>query len=74
MNVPRSTKCHTTVVAIGKLGRAPGKLLFSEGVAIHEETYQIFVANRINDRVEIFSETGEFICQQGVRQLSYTRG
>ena len=40
------------------------------GVAIHEETHQIFVANRFNDRVEIFSETGEFFHQLGVGQLS----
>ena len=39
------------------------------GVAIHEETHQIFVANYVNDRVEIFSETGEFLHQLGVGQL-----
>ena len=69
VDVPRYTTCHTSVVATGKLGRAPGELLFPEGVAIHEETHQIFVANRINDRVQIFSETGEFISQLGVGQL-----
>ena len=39
------------------------------GVAIDEETHQIFVANNGNDRVDIFSETGEFISQLGDGQL-----
>ena len=44
------------------------------GVAIHEETYQIFVADWKNDRVEIFSETGEFLNQLGVGQLPFPWG
>ena len=70
VNVPRYTTCHTSVVATGKQGEAPGELFLPEGVAIHEETHQIFVANYGNCRVEIFSETGEFISQLGVGQLS----
>ena len=69
-NVPRYDIGHISVVATGKKGGAPGELFIPFGVAIHEETHQIFVANYINDRVEIFSETGEFINQLGVRQLS----
>ena len=38
-------------------------------IAIDEATHQIFVANNNSDRVEIFSETGEYICQLGVGQL-----
>ena len=68
--VPHYATCHTPVVATGKTGRAPGELYYPEGVAIHDETHQIFVANRVNDRVEIFSETGEFLYQLGVGQLS----
>ena len=44
------------------------------GVAIHQETNQIFVANSDNNRVEIFSETGEFLYQLGVGQLSQPWG
>ena len=69
VNVPRYTTFHTSVVATGKQGEAPGGLFWPQGVAIHEETHQIFVANYVNDRVEIFSETGEFISQL-VGQLS----
>ena len=74
MNVPRYTTCYTSVVATGKEGSATGELHYPHGVAIHQETHQIFVANYINDRVEIFSEMGEFISQLGVRQLSYPYG
>ena len=71
VNVPRYATCHTPVVATGENGDAPGEFLSPYGVAIHEETHQIFVANRNNDRVEIFSEMGEFLTQLGVGQLSY---
>ena len=72
--VPHYATCHTRVVATGKTGRAPGELDYPCGVAIHEETHQIFVANSDNDRVEIFSETGEFFHQLGVGQLSEPYG
>ena len=72
--VPHYATCHTSVVATGKEGTAPGELVVPCGVAIHEETHEIFVANQCNDRVEIFSETGEFLHQLGVGQLSYLYG
>ena len=74
VNVPRYTTCHTSVVATGKQGSAPGELAAPYGVAIHQETHQIFMANCALDRVEIFSETGEFISQFGVGHLSSPRG
>ena len=67
--VPQYATCHTRIVATGKKGDAPGELDYPHGVAIHEETHQIFVANMFNDRVEVFSETGEFLHQLGVGQL-----
>ena len=72
--VPHYATCHTPVVATGKRGRAPGELYYPEGVAIHDETHQIFVVNRLNHRVEIFSETGEFLYQLGVEELSVAWG
>ena len=74
VNVPRYTTCHTPVVATGTQGKAPSELYYPEDVAIHEETRQIFVASYVNDRIEIFSETGEFISQLGVGQLSEPSG
>ena len=72
--VPHYATCHTRVVATGKKGYSPGELKCLSGVAVHGETHQIFVANWENDRVEIFSETGEFLHQLGVGQLSHPYG
>ena len=74
VNVPRYTTCHTSVVATGKQSFAPGELISPQGVAINEDTHQIFLANYINGKVQIFSETGEFISQLGVGQLSGPSG
>ena len=68
--VPHYATCHTRVVATGKKGDAHGELNAPCGVAIHQETHQIFFANWGIHRVEIFSETGEFLYQLGVGQLS----
>ena len=72
--VPHYATCVIRVVATGRKGDAPGELHVPSGVAIHEQTHQIFVANYLNDRVEIFSETGEFFYQLGVGQLSQPWG
>ena len=69
VNVPHYTTCHTSVVATEKKGSAAGELNWPSGVAIHEETHQIFVVNRFNSRVEMFSETGEYFSHLGVGQL-----
>ena len=69
VSVPRYATFHSSVIATGKEGSDPGELYFHSGVAIHEDTHQIFVADQVNDRVEIFSETGEFLYQLGVGQL-----
>ena len=72
--VPCYATCHTSIVATGKRGFASGKLVLPCAVAIHEATHQIFVVNQYSNRVEIFSETGEFLHQLGVEQLSYPYG
>ena len=70
VSVPRYATFHSSIVATGKQSSAPDKLFAPYGVAIHEETHQIFVANYLNHSVEVFSETGEFLYQLGVVQLS----
>ena len=74
VNVPRYATYHASVIATGKEGSAPGELYCPHGVAIHQETHQIFVVNSENFRVEIFSETGEFISQLGAGELSVAWG
>ena len=70
VSVPRYATFHTSIVATGEQGSDPGELWFPCGVAIHEDTHQVFIVNRNNHRVEIFTETGEFLIQLGVGQLS----
>ena len=66
---PDYDKFQTSTIVTGKQGKAPGELYWPYGAAIDEATHHIFVANYSNGRVEIFSETGEYICQLGVGQL-----
>ena len=73
-SVPCYSTFHSSIVVTGNRGGAPGELNSPSGVAIHRETHQIFVANYSNDRVEIFSESGEFLYQLGVGQLSHPCG
>ena len=72
--VPRYSTYHTSIVATGKQGSAPGELYSPSGVAIHEDTHQIFIVDSINHRVEIFSETGEFLNQLDVEWQSIIFG
>ena len=72
--VPHYATYHTPIVATGKKGRAHGEFDLPCGVAINGDTHQIFVANYSNDRIEIFSETGEHLYQLGVGQLSRPYG
>ena len=70
VGVPRYATYHTSIIATGKLGTGPGELGYPYGITIHEDTHQIFVVNAENGRVEVFSETGDFLYQLGVGQLS----
>ena len=67
--LPRYATFHLPTVATGKKGRAPGELNIPLAVAINEATKQIFVANFLNDRIEMFSETGEYLNRLGDGQL-----
>ena len=59
--VPRYEEMRP-IVAVGKIGHAPGELYHPYGVAIDENTNLIYVAEGLGScRVSIFSETGEFI-------------
>ena len=68
--MPHYDTCHIPILVTGERGSAPGELNYPCSVAIHEDTHEIFIANYSNNRVEIFSETGEYLYQLGVGQLS----
>ncbi|KAI6660662.1 hypothetical protein LOD99_10342 [Oopsacas minuta] len=63
VGAPDYAKFQTFTVATGRQGRGSGELLDALGVAIHEDTHQIFIANSYNERVEIFSDTGKYLNQ-----------
>ena len=58
--VPRYEEMRP-IVAVGKIGQAPGDLWYPRGVAIDENTNLIYVAEVLICRISIFSETGEFL-------------
>ena len=62
VGLPNYDKLHD-VVATGKMGVAPGELKFPYGVAIHESTNRICVADSFNSKIKIFSETGDYLEQ-----------
>ena len=74
VNVPRYATCQTSIVVTREQGGAPDVMYHPIGVAIHEDTHQIFIADSHNDIVKIFSETGEFLYQLGGGQLSHPCG
>ena len=51
----------TSAVVTGKFGHAPGELSGPRGIAFHESTHQIYVADCYNSKVEIFSDTGQHV-------------
>ena len=74
VNVPCYATCQKSFVVTREQGRAPDAMEHPIGVAIHEDTHHIFIADSHNDRVKLFSETGEFLYQLGVGDLSYPCG
>ena len=58
--IPRYDRIRC-VVAVGKKGRAPGELYDPQGVAIDENTRDIYVTEGFGSRVSVFSKTGDFL-------------
>ena len=56
-------------VAVGNNGSAPGELNGPRGVTIEQSSGHIYVADRSNSRIQIFSKTGECIIQFGDQHL-----
>ena len=74
VGLPNYATFHLPTVATGKRGSGTGELYVPCGVAINVATNQIFVANLVNNRVEIFSETGEYLNRLCVGQLDRPHG
>ena len=61
-------------VAVGKEGSAPGEFNCPRGVTIEQTSGHIYVADRHNKRIQIFSETGDYINQFGDQHLEQPWG
>ena len=56
-------------VAVGKKGSAPGEFNWPRGVTVEQTSGHIYVADRLNKRIQILSETGDFLNQFGNQHL-----
>ena len=72
---PKLETLHCTtfqrpIVAVGKKGAVPGEFNEPKGVSIDTVTGHIYVADGNNRRIQIFSETGDFLTAFGQRHLT----
>ena len=51
----------------GEPGVGPGQFMLPHGIAVHDDG-RVFVADRENDRIQIFSPDGEFLCEWDVQR------
>ena len=73
LDIPPAVPGHAAFlqpsVAVGKEGSAPGELNGPRCVTIKQASGHIYVADRRNSRIQIFSETGECLNQFGDQHL-----
>ena len=61
--IPDYAAFQQPVIAVGKRGTSPGEFNNPKGIAINEETNNIFITDSGNKRIQIFSETGDYLNQ-----------
>ena len=54
---------------VGEQGSAPGELDNPRGVSVSPESGDIYVADMLNSRIQIFSQTGDYLDQFGRQHL-----
>ena len=69
--IPNYAAFQQPLVAVGKIGSAPGEFKGPRGVAIEAESGHIYVADMKNLRIQIFSQTGDYLNQFGQLIKSY---
>ena len=67
--IPNYAAFQQPIVVVGKHGSYPGELYFPYGVSIELESGHIYVADIINNRIQIFSQTGDYLNQFGHQHL-----
>ena len=61
--IPNYAAFQQPTVAVGKRGSAPGEFVSPGGVAIEAKSGRIYVADASNKRIQIFSQTGDYLNQ-----------
>ena len=61
--IPNYAAFQQPIVAVGKHGTAPGELYTPQGVSIELESGHIYVADCFNNKIQIFSQTGDYLNQ-----------
>ena len=72
--IPNYAAFQQPIVAVGKYGSDPGELNWPQGVSIELESGHIYVADMNNNRIQIFSQTGDCLNQFRHQRLYKPRG
>ena len=67
--IPNYAALQQPSVAVGKKGAGPGEFNWPKGVSIETETGHIYVVDKNNSRIQIFSQTGDYLNQFGYQQM-----
>ena len=67
--IPNYAAFQQPIVAVGKQGSDPGALNGPYGVSIELESGHIYVTDMGNSRIQIFSQTGDYLNQFGHQHL-----
>ena len=59
--IPNYAAFQQPIVGVGKHGSAPGELNCPQGVSIELESGHIYVVDSNNSRIQIFSQTGDYL-------------
>ena len=68
--IPNYAAFQLPIVAVGRHGSAHGEFKGAHGVCMETESGHIYVADRLNNRIQIFSEAGVYLNQFGDLHLN----
>ena len=72
--IPNYAAFQQPNVAVGEKGSAPGKFKGPRGVAIESKSEHIYVADMDNKRIQIFSQTGDYLNNFGHEHMNKPYG
>ncbi|KAI6645690.1 hypothetical protein LOD99_12953 [Oopsacas minuta] len=67
--IPDYATFQQPIVAVGKFGSGQGELKYPAGISIETESGHIYVADDGNKRIQIFSQTGDYLNEFGYQHL-----